>query len=139
MTDMRRVRAAATPVSWSPAALATGFPSPAQDYWAPPVDLTEVLVRDGPATFLARVAGDSMIEAGIFDGDVVVVDRSLEAGVGDVVVAVVDGEFTLKRLASSGGRVVLRAENRRYPDLAIAEGSEVRVWGVVTWNLHQLR
>jgi DNA polymerase V len=126
------------PVARAASYLRAGFPSPAQDYWAPPVDLTRVLIDDAAATFLARVSGDSMTGAGVYDGDVVVVDRGLDANFGDIVVAVVDGDFTVKRLAKDHGRPVLRAENDEYPDIEVGAWSDARIWGVVTWSLHHL-
>lgn len=109
-----------------------GFPSPAEDDQDAAIDLNELLAPNTEATFLLRVRGESMTGAGIDDGDVLVVDRSLEATHGRVVVAVVDGEFTVKRLYRKGGRVGLEASHPDYPPIALREGQELSVWGVVT-------
>ncbi|MFF2388974.1 LexA family protein [Agromyces sp. NPDC058104] len=131
IVDAPRLLARAAPV-----AVPAGFPSPAQDYYGGPVDLNEHLIKDPVSTFIVRVSGDSMIGAGIYDGDEILVDRAIDPRPGHVVVAVVDAEFTLKRLDSRRGRLMLCAENPAYPDIEIAEGSEVSIWGVVTANIH---
>lgn len=122
----------------APVAVPAGFPSPAQDYYGGPVDLNAHLIKDPVSTFIVRVAGDSMIGAGIYDGDEILVDRSIDARPGHVVVAIVDAELTLKRLATRGGRLLLCAENPAYPDIEISEGSEATIWGVVTLCLHHV-
>lgn len=123
----------------APIAVAAGFPSPAQDYYDGPIDLTEMLVDDEAATFIVRVSGHSMIGAGIWDGDELLVDRSKTPRDGDVVVAVLDGELTVKRLRVTRSGVVLQAENADYPDIMVPELSELQVWGVVTYCLHHVR
>ena len=123
----------------APQAVPAGFPSPAQDYYEGPIDLTEQLVKDKAATFIVRVVGDSMEGAGISDGDELLVDRSLEPRHGDVIVAVLDGELTVKRLWLTAHGVVLHAENQKYPDIHIAELADFRVWGVATYGIHHLR
>ncbi|MFE6967171.1 LexA family protein [Agromyces sp. NPDC057679] len=123
----------------APIAVPAGFPSPAQDYYNGPIDLNEHLIVDPTATFIVRVAGDSMIGAGIYDGDEVIVDRSLTAGDGSVVVAILDGELTLKRIRRGrDGRVRLQSENPAYPDIEIPEFASLEVWGVVTRCLHHV-
>jgi DNA polymerase V len=114
-----------------------GFPSPAEDYLDKTLDLNELLISHPSATFFVRVAGDSMKGAGIFSGDVLVVDRSLEATDNRIVVAILEGEFTVKRLKLSEGRVSLVPENPAYPILQIKEGSDFQVWGVVTYVIHK--
>jgi DNA polymerase V len=116
------------PLASSP--LPAGFPSPADDYLEPSLDLNERLVKNPNATFLVRVAGDSMIGAGIHTGDLLVVDKSLEAAEGSVVVAVVNGEFTLKRFSRRRGFPELLAENPDFPPIRLGEGDEASVWGV---------
>lgn len=101
------------------------------------IDLGQQLMPNRSATYVVRVAGDSMVGAGIFDGDRVLVDRSLTAGEGDVVIAVVDGEFTVKRLRFCEGRPALFAENPGYPPVGLHDLVELSVWGVVTWVLHR--
>jgi DNA polymerase V len=110
-----------------------GFPSPAEDHALERVDLNKVLIKHPEATFLMRVRGASMREAGIDDGDVVLVDRAIRASHGHVVVAVVDGEFTVKRLwKRGGGNLKLQAANPTYPDIIPKDGQTIEVWGVVT-------
>jgi len=108
-----------------------GFPSPTDDF-CETFDLVAHIVRHPTATFFMRVAGDSMIDAGIFDGDLLVVDRSIEAESGDIVVAVVNGEFTVKRFKRKGSSIELWAENPKYRKITLNEGRELKIWGVVT-------
>jgi DNA polymerase V len=116
-----------------------GFPSPADDYAEGRISLDAHLVRHKEATFFLRVEGDSMRELGILDGDLLVVDRSIAAAPGSVVIAVVDGDFTVKQLGRrAGGGWLLRAANPAYPDIEIAEGKELTVWGVVRWAIHKV-
>lgn len=115
-----------------------GFPSPSQDYQTSEIDLNEHLMPNRLSTFLIRARGHSMIRAGIFDGDELIVDRSIRAEDGHVVIAVVDGEMTVKRLRLEAGVAVLAAENPQYPDVEIPELSELRIWGVVTRSLHRV-
>jgi len=111
--------------------VSAGFPSPAEDSFET-FDIVSHIVRHPAATFFMKVAGDSMIDAGIFDGDLIVVDRSLEAKTGDIVVAVLNGEFTIKRLHRSGSRIELVPENPKYRKIVLNESMELEVWGVVT-------
>ncbi len=115
-----------------PGSVSAGFPSPAGDFEELSLDINEYLVRNPPATFFFPVRGDSMEGAEIFDGDVLVVDRSIQARHGHIVVAFVNGERLVKRLHCRAGRVVLMPENPRYPPLEIREGMEFSIWGVVT-------
>lgn len=115
-----------------------GFPSPADDYVAATLDLNEHLIAHKEATFFVRAKGQSMIGANIHDGDLLVVDRSLNPTHRAVVIAVVDGEFTVKRLYKRAGRVRLLAENPDYAPIEFADGQELQVWGVVTNVIHRL-
>ncbi|MDR1945977.1 MAG: translesion error-prone DNA polymerase V autoproteolytic subunit [Desulfovibrio sp.] len=124
------------PLFLSPAA--AGFPSPADDSLDRGLDLHEYLVRNHAATFFLRASGDSMIRAGIRDGDLLVADRSLEAVDGNVVVAAVGGELTIKYLAVRRGRVLLVPANDAYPEIDVTEREDVLVWGVVTYAIHKL-
>ena len=119
-------------------AICAGFPSPADDFLEDAVDVARLLITNPPATFLWRVDGDSMQDAGIFDRDILVVDRSLEPRDRDVVVAIVNGERSLKRLRLRGGPR-LAFDNRRLPPFEAPELADIELWGVVTWNLHPLR
>lgn len=108
-----------------------GFPSPATDYIDDHLDLNEYLIQHKAASFLFTVQGDSMRDAGIVDGDKVVVDRSIEPQHNQIVVAVVDGEFTIKRLYRKNGRVELRAENPTFKPICFTAESKLEIWGVV--------
>lgn len=118
--------------------IAAGFPSPAEDYTDRELDLNEHLVRHPSATFFVRAAGDSMQQAGIHSGDILVVDRALEAGDGSVVVAVIHGELTVKRLRIRHDRLWLVPENPDFPPMEISEDMDFEVWGVVTHAIHSL-
>jgi len=106
-----------------------GFPSPAEQYLEPPLDLNELLVKRPAATYFVRVEGDSMVGKGIYDGDLLVVDRSLDPKDGDVVIANVDGEFTVKTLRKKGGRIGLQPANDKYPTIVLSGASELKVFG----------
>ena len=114
-----------------------GFPSPADDLGAKRIDLAARLIKHPQATFLMRARGESMKDVGIFDGDVLLVDRAVTPRSGHVVVAVVDGEFVCKTLSIRAGRVKLRAANPGYPDIVPVDSQTVEVWGVVTAAIKQ--
>lgn len=115
-----------------------GFPSPAQDYIERTLDLNELCIQHPAATFFVRAEGDSMIKAGIFSGDTLVVDRSLEVRDADIVIATMAGEFTVKRLRLSPAPS-LHAENPKYSPILINEEIGVEIFGVVTNVIHPLR
>ncbi len=115
-----------------------GFPSPATDYVEDRLDLNQLLIVNNEATFFLRAKGHSMIGAGIHDGDILVVDRTKEPNHGHVVIAVVDGEFTVKRLYQQNGTVALKADNPDFADIVFNDGQELLVWGVVTNVVHPL-
>lgn len=108
-----------------------GFPSPADEYVEKGLDLNSYLVRNKAATYFFRVSGDSMIGAHIHDGDILVVDRSVEPKHGHIVLAVVNGEYTVKRLYAMNHVVELHAENPAYPPISFQEHEELQIWGVV--------
>ena len=118
--------------------VAGGFPSPADDYVEVGIDLNEQLIRHPTSTFFLRVSGESMLGAGIHHGDLLVVDRSLDPRPGRVVVAVLDGEFTLKRLVQHQGRLRLEAANPAYPPLELHRCGDVQIWGVAIHVIHPL-
>jgi len=127
---------------WVQASVATvkaGFPSPAEDHLLKRIDLMEQLIRHPQATFLLRVRGDSMRGVGIFDGDVVWVDRAIRPRSGHVVIAVVDGEFVCKTLAIRADRVRLKAANPTFADIVPKEGQTLEIWGVVTAAIKQFK
>lgn len=121
------------------ASVSAGFPSPAEDYIDGGLDLNTHLIRNPASTFFVRAAGDSMVDAGIHSGDILVVDRSVEAKDGRVVIAVLDGDLTVKRLRqSSAGSISLHPENSEYSPIEIREGTSFEIWGVVTAVIHRL-
>ncbi|MBC9073423.1 translesion error-prone DNA polymerase V autoproteolytic subunit [Thauera sp. CAU 1555] len=129
------------PGCWIPLGLtpvSAGFPSPAEDYADKRLDINDYLVRNPVSTFFFPVRGDSMQGAEIFDGDILVVDRSLSAQHGHIVVAFVNGERLVKRLYCRAGRMALLAENPAYPALDLAEGCDLEVWGVVIGKFKRL-
>lgn len=111
--------------------ISAGFPSPAQDYEASELDLNKYLVQRTNCTFFFSAAGDSMKNAGIFDGDKIAIDRSIEARPGMIVVAIVNGDFTLKWLRCANGAYELHPDNPDYEPIRFSEGEELRVFGVM--------
>ena len=118
--------------------VSAGFPSPADEYLEGKLDLNQHLIPHPLATFFVRVSGDSMTGAGIHEGDLLIVDRSLEARDGKVVIAVINGELLVKRLKYQNNQPYLYAENPNYPPVAITESMEFQIWGVVTSAIHPL-
>lgn len=116
-----------------------GFPAPGEDLEGTPLDTNQLLVKNPAATFFMRVTGSSMQDVGIFDGDIVVVDKSIDARDGDIVVAVLNEAYTLKRLTHSGGKPQLQAESKTHPAIEVEQGDELRIWGVVTFVLRSVR
>jgi DNA polymerase V len=116
-----------------------GFPSPAADYSAKRIDIMDRLVVHPQATYAMRVSGESMRELGIFDADVLLVDKAVKPRHGMVVIAIVDGEFTCKQLHLRNGRVKLKAANPTYPDITPKEGQEIEIWGVVIASIKQFQ
>ena len=128
----------ARPCALYGSAVPAGFPSPADDYVEGRLDLNEHLIRHPSATFFVRARGDSMIEAGIMDGDLLIVDRSVRPAEGDVVIAVLDGELTVKRLVPRRGRTLLEPANAERRAIEVAPDADLLVWGVVTHAIHAL-
>lgn len=114
-----------------------GFPSPAEDQGAQRIDLTALLIKHAQATYFLRASGHSMVEAGIFDNDILVVDRAIKPRHNHIVVAIVDGDFTVKQLYQRAGRIKLKAANPTYPEIVPKEGQTIEVWGVVTSTIKQ--
>ena len=120
-------------------AIKAGFPSPAEDYQHETLDFNRDLIKHPEATFYGRVDGDSMVEAGINDGDIAIIDRSVEAADGDVIVAFVNNEFTIKYLDlthKADGYIELRPANKKYSPIKINDSDDFEVWGVVVWTIH---
>ncbi len=116
--------------------VSAGFPSPADDYTEENIDLNEHLISNPFSTFFLRVKGDSMINAGIKDKDLIIVDKSLIAKPGNIIIAMIDGEFTIKRLSMKNDELYLKAENNNYPDFRFKNHVDVQIWGVVIYSIH---
>ncbi len=115
-----------------------GFPSPASDYIESELDFNTFLVKNKPATYAIRVQGDSMINAGIFPGDILIIDRSITPKSNDIIIASLDNEFTVKRYIKEKAGFFLYPENPEYPVIELTKGTDFRVWGVVTFTIHSL-
>ena len=116
--------------------VSAGFPSPADDYTEENIDLNEHLISNPFITFFLRVKGDSMINAGIKDKDLIIVDKSLTARPGNIIIAMIDGEFTIKRLSIKNNELYLNSENHNYPDFRFKNHIDVQIWGVVIYSIH---
>ena len=127
------------PLAWVDGTVPAGFPSPAADFAVKRHDLNELLITHPASTFMWRVAGLSMIEFGIFDGDILVVNRALSAKHLSIVVAEVDGDFTVKQFYRRAGLVQLRAGNPTFPAILFREGQTVTICGVVTATIKRFR
>ena len=127
-----------TPVRFYDVGINAGFPSPAQDYEEPRLHLNDLLVKNTDTTFVTKANGDSMTGAGIYDGDMLVVDRGLTDYKDKVVIACINGEFTVKRYKIERGRPVLKPQNPIYSDIHFNEYDEISVWGVVTSVIHPI-
>lgn len=113
-----------------------GFPSPAQDYISESIDLNKTLVEHPAATFYAKVVGDSMAGEGIYEGDILVIDKSIEPEHGDLAVCCIDGEFTLKRLRfMADGNLFLMPSNRKYRPIEVTKDNDFLVWGIVVYTI----
>jgi DNA polymerase V len=118
-------------------AIAAGFPSPAEEYLDLALDLNKELIQHPAATFYARVNGDSMIDAGIQDGDLLVIDKALEPKEGSIAVCYLDGEFTVKRLAVQEDDLYLMPANAEFKPIRITEENDFLVWGIVAYVIHK--
>ena len=118
--------------------VSAGFPSPADDYTEESIDLNEHLITNPFSTFFLRVKGDSMINSGIYDKDLIIVDKSLTPKPGNIVIAMIEGEFTVKRFSIKNNKLYLKAENHNYPDFNFEDHNDIQIWGVVTYSIHNL-
>jgi DNA polymerase V len=109
-----------------------GFPSPADDFIEMPLDLNKALIKNPSATFFAKVVGNSMIDADINDGDILIIDRSIEPTDGKIAVCFIDGEFTLKRLSIKGNECYLVPANNNYKPIKVTQENNFIIWGIVT-------
>tara|TARA_Y200000002_G_C22572713_1_gene617366 strand:- start:562 stop:993 length:432 start_codon:yes stop_codon:yes gene_type:complete len=118
--------------------ISAGFPSPADDFKEIRISLDRELVKNKDATFYARVSGDSMIEAGLDDGDLIVIDRSLNPENGKIAVCFIDGEFTVKRIKKEESKLFLMPQNKKYKPIEIKEGNELIIWGIVEYVIKKV-
>ena len=118
--------------------ISAGFPSPADDFKEIRISLDRELVKNKDATFYARVSGDSMIGAGLDDGDLLVIDRSLNPESGKIAICLVDGEFTVKRIKKEKEKIYLLPENKKYEPIELRESNELIIWGVVEYVIKKV-
>ena len=118
--------------------VSAGFPSPADDYLEDKLDLNEYLIKHPAATFFVRVAGDSMINAGIYNNDIIIVDRSIKPKHGKIVVVALDGQMTIKRLYRRDDKIMLLPENEIFKPIEILDSMDMVIWGVATNVIHSL-
>ena len=121
-----------------PTANATGFTAAADDYMERGIDLNEQLIRNKPATYFMRVSGDSMANAGIYNGDIVIVDRSIKPINGKIVIAVIDGEMLIRRLEKTINRIRLIPETPKLSPIDVSEFNDFKIWGVVTYIIRNV-
>ena len=114
------------------AGISAGFPSPADDFLDASIDLNNILITNKDATFYGRVKGDSMIDAGLSDGDLLIIDKSLEPKDGKIAVCFIDGEFTVKRIKITNKCIYLVAENKNYKPIKVTDDNDFLIWGIVT-------
>ena len=120
-------------------AVSAGFPSPAEDYIELGIDLNKYLIKHPISTFFLRVSGNSMNNAGIYNNDLLIIDRSINPNPGHIVVALLDGEFTLKRLIKEKNNYYLKADKENYPAINLYEYLDIEIWGVAIYSIHELK
>ena len=118
--------------------ISAGFPSPADDFKEIRISLDRELVKNGDATFYAKVSGDSMINAGLSDGDLIVIDRSLDPEHNKIAVCFIDGDFTVKRIIKRGSDLYLKPENKNYKAIKVDEENNLIIWGIVTYVIKSM-
>lgn len=133
--NQKQLRKQVVPLFASP--VKASFPSPAEDFIEAHLNLNDYIIKHPAATFFVRVEGTSMIRAGINSGDILVVDRSIEPKNGHIVIAVVNGEFTVKRIHKTETALYLMPENKRFNPILITEDMDFQVWGVVSYVIHK--
>ena len=116
--------------------ISAGFPSPAEDHMDVGLDINEYLVKHPSSTFYIYVKGDSMINSGIFDGDLMIVDRSLEVQSDSIVVAVINGDFTVKKIRKEFNKIYLVPDNENYKSILLDDSMDFQIWGIVTHTIH---
>ena len=118
--------------------VSAGFPSPADDFKEVRISLDKELVKNSESTFYAKVSGDSMIEAGLDDGDLIVIDRSLDPENGKIAVCFIDGEFTVKRIRKEEKKLFLMPQNKKYKPIEVKEFNELIIWGIVEYVIKKV-
>ncbi len=119
--------------------ISAGFPSPAEDYIELGIDLNKYLIKNPISTFFLRVSGNSMNNSGIYNNDLLIIDRSIKPNPGHIVVAILDGEFTLKRLIKKQDTYYLKADKENYPAINLYEYIDIQIWGVAIYSIHELQ
>lgn len=127
------------PLPYADEGIKAGFPSPAQDYMEMAIDLNKELIKHPSSTFYGRVKGESMKDAGVLDGDVLIIDKSLEPHTGDMAVCFVDGEFTLKYIEIDKDVIYLMPANEEYPPIKVTADNNFIIWGIVTYVIKKTR
>ncbi len=127
------IKPSTTTIAYVDEGISAGFPSPAEDFKESRISLDKELIKHPEATFYARVSGDSMVNAGLDDGDLLIIDRSLEPQNNKIAVCFIDGEFTVKRLKIQGKKVTLMPENPKYKPIKVTPESDLIIWGIVTY------
>ena len=118
--------------------ISAGFPSPADDFKEIRISLDNELVKNKDATFYARVSGESMVGAGLDDGDLLVIDRSKNPENGKIAICFIDGEFTIKRIVKKNEKLYLKPENKNYNEIEIKENDQLVIWGIVTYVIKKV-
>ena len=119
--------------------ISAGFPSPADDFKEIRISLDKALIRNQESTFYARVSGDSMENAGLSDGDLIVIDRSIDPQNNKIAVCFLDGEFTVKRIIKKDGKLYLKPENKNYSIIEIKKENQLLIWGIITYVIKNLK
>lgn len=124
------------PLPYADAGIKAGFPSPAQDYLSQTIDLNKELVKHPASTFYGRVSGDSMIDAGLYDGDIIVIDKSIKPQTGHMAVCFIDGEFTVKYIELHQNYIMLIPANDTFNPITVTPENDFIIWGIVTASIH---
>lgn len=118
--------------------VSAGFPSPAEDFFQERLDLNSYLIKHPASTFFVKVEGDSMVDAGIYNNDLLIVDKSLTPKENSIVIAAVNGELTVKKLKRVNSKLCLIPENKIYPPIELKDETDLRIWGVVIYSIHKI-
>jgi len=121
------------------ASISAGFPSPAEDFTEFSISLDKHLIQNPAATFMAYANGESMVQAGIHHGDILIIDRSLNAKDGDIIISVINGEFTVKKISMMNDKLFLVPKNSQYRSVEISDDMDFEVWGIVTYSIRKHR